>query len=241
MIRKDKLVTNSYYHVYNRGTDKRKIFLDKQDYYRFIHYLYEFNDDVAVTNFSYYESKYPVVSEDIGLDNHPISKGKGRDKLVEIICFVLMSNHYHLLLKQLKDKGISKFMLKVGTGYAMYFNQKYKRTGRLFEGTFKSILVDRDSYIIHLSRYIHLNPVERMESAQGEDKKKEWGDVADFLSNYKWSSYLDYIGKKNFPSVIDKSFILGYFNNDTENYLKFVVDRYGEDTVVPERLLLDIY
>ena len=159
---------------------------------------------------------------------------------MEIICFVLMGNHYHLLLKQLKDKGISKFMLKVGTGYAMYFNQKYKRTGRLFEGTFKSILADRDSYIVYLSRYIHLNPAERMESAQDEDKKKERGNVAVFLSNYKWSSYLDYIGKKNFPSVIDKSFILNYFNNNPESYFKFVADGYGDDTVVPEQLFLDI-
>lgn len=237
MIRKNKLINDCYYHIYNRGIEKRKLFLDKQDYYRFIHCLYEFNDTHLAVNFGYYNLKYSKTEELTDFNN--LGRNKTRDKLVEIICFSLMPNHYHLILKQKKEKGISEFMLKVGTGYAMYFNQKYERKGRLFEGPFKSILIDSDEYVVHLSRYIHLNPVGIIEPLWKEKEIKEERKIIDYLYSYRWSSLLDYIGKNNFPSVIDKDFLLGYFDNDTLAYFKFIMDWLIDDKDTPKDLFLE--
>jgi putative transposase len=236
MGRKIKLVTGYYYHIYNRGIDKRLIFLDKQDYYRFIHCLYEFNDQNSVLNFN---RKFQKINRGLAsiVDKGENKIRKIRDKIVEIICFCLMPNHFHLILKQLKEQGISKFMLKIGTGYAMYFNQKNQRTGRLFEGSFKSILITRDEYMIHLSRYIHLNPIELIEPDWKEKGIKDWRRVNKYLSQYRYSSYLDYIGKDNFPSVTNRKFLLDYFGSG-ENYKKFVNKWVKEDIKKYKELLL---
>ncbi len=140
-----------------------------------------------------------------------------------------MPNHFHLIVKQLVDGGITKFMHKLGTGYTLYFNQKYKRTGSLFEGKFKRIYIDKDEYLIHLSRYIHLNPIELIQHDWKKRGIKDWEKVNEFLKNYRWSSYPDYIGKKNFPSVIKKDFLMGYFDKSKEKYEKFVRNWIIED------------
>ena len=210
-MRKVKLATNYYYHVYNRGVDKRKVFLSNTFYYRFIRGLFEFNDLNAALNFSWRMRK----------ENYRGSASIIREQLVDIICFCLMPNHFHLILKQKRKEGIAKFMQKIGTGYTMYFNQKCQRTGSLFEGRFKAILIEGDEYLTHLSRYIHLNPVGLVESGWKEKGVKNWQKVGRFLKQYKWSSYLDYLGKDNFTSIINKKFLLGYFKSG-EEYRKFV-------------------
>ena len=110
-MREIQFINDNYYHIYNRGTDKRQIFSDNADYVRFIHYLYGFNDNKIIPNFS----------RDI--EGGPASNIKPRDLLVEIVAFCLMPNHFHLILKQVKDGGITKFMRKLSTGYVMYFNK----------------------------------------------------------------------------------------------------------------------
>ncbi len=117
---------NSYiYHIYNRGVEKRKVFLDDQDYFRFIHDLYEFNDENPVLNVNYRlqhrQSKYMGVQL-------PYIKNE-RKLLVDILVWCLMPNHYHLILRQRRDNGIVLFMQKLGSGYTNYFNLKYKRVG----------------------------------------------------------------------------------------------------------------
>ena len=209
-MRKVQFANGYYYHVYNRGVDKRKIFLGHQHYYRFLHGLYEFNNQKATINFNWrfnYQSPTSIVK-------------KRRSLLVDIICFSLMPNHFHLILKQVTEGGISKFMQKLGTGYAKYFNQIYQRTGALFEGRFKAILIEKDEYLVHLSRYIHLNCVELIEPTWKEKGIKNWKSVKKFLAQYKWSSYLDYVGRHNFTSVINKEFLVNYFGSE-ENYRKF--------------------
>jgi putative transposase len=186
-----------YFHVYNRGVEKRDIFCDKVDYYRFLHDLYEFNDS-APTNSNYK-----------GIFGSPTSVNSSRDCLVEIICFCLMPNHYHLLVGVQDKTKLTEFMRKVGTGYTNYFNQKYVRSGHLFQGKYKSILIENDEYLTHLSRYIHQNP-----------KKSKKLNI-ESLYNYKYSSYLDYIGKVNFPSIISKDFLEGYFTGPAD-YKSFV-------------------
>lgn len=220
MRRKTIFVINSFYHVYNRGVEKRQIFLDEQDYFRFIHDLYELNDKDPAPNITYYFKQ----SSEAGL---PKIK-KVRKCLVEILAFCLMPNHFHLILKQLVDNGISLFMQKLGTGYANYFNLKYQRVGPLFQGKFKAIEINNENYLLHLSRYQHLNPLELIEPAWKEKGIKNWKKVSQFLESYRWSSYLDYIGIKNFPSIISRDLISTYFKTPAE-YKNFVIDFLPKD------------
>ena len=174
--------------------------MDRRDYYRFIHDLYELNDSRNVSNISH---RFTTNYQGPALINR-----RERDLLVEIHCFCLMPTHYHLILRQIQDEGIYRFMHKLGTAYAMYFNLKYKRRGVLFEGRYKAKPIETDEYMIHLSRYIHLNPLNIF---QGDWKERGVADreaANAFLESYRWSSYPDYIGIKNFPSVIETDFVL---------------------------------
>lgn len=219
-----KFVTDSFYHIYNRGVDKRKIFMTDEDYVRFIHSLYEFND-------KHFALPY----------NRIFAKRNNRNyhkPLVKIICFCLMPNHFHLILQQLVDGGVTQFMRKLGTGYSMYFNLKYKRSGALFQGKFKAKIVETDEYLLLLSRYVHLNPLELVLPDWKEKNSEELKSVWYFLQTYRWSSFLDYIGINNFPFVIQKDFLLGYFQ-DPLQYKKFVEDFLVKDTLKIEELLLE--
>ncbi len=220
---------NNFYHVFNRGTEKRRIFQDNSDYVRFIHYLFEFNDKNNISNVIRRVGKEKYIQEDVRGPTSNINKH--RDLLVDVVCFCLMPNHYHLLLRQKVDGGISKFMQKLGTGHTMYFNERYERNGVLFQGKFKAVHVETDEQLTHLSRYIHLNPVELKEPNWKEKGIKNKSDVFRFLENYRWSSYPDYIGKKNFPSVINKKFLDQYFD-DPRDYEKFVKDLLTDPEVI---------
>lgn len=214
------LINDNFYHIYNRGVDKRKVFMDEKDYFRFIHDLFEFNDKNITINVNFYAkrnyrrnygSRIPIV----------LAQRKARELLVDIVCYCLMPNHYHLFLRQRMDGGISKFLQKLGTGYTNYFNLKHERSGVLFQGKFKAVSIETDVQFTHLSRYIHLNPAELVESNWKEQGIKNWQEVKKHLESYRWSSYSDYIGKKNFPSLINKKVLSDYFDNRNE-YRKFV-------------------
>ncbi len=230
-MRRIQFVNDYFYHIYNRGTEKRNILLNEVDYFRFIHDLYEFNNVKATLN----------LARDIvrGSTSNNISNNKKpRELLVEIIAFCLMPNHFHLILRQLKEKGITKFMQKLGTGYTMYFNQKNKRTGALFQGRFKAILVDKDNYFLPLVNYVHLNPVELIEPNWKEEGIRDRKKVNEFLEDYRWSSYPDYVGIKNFPSVINKEFFTSYFKNE-ENYKNFVNQWLTKDLELIKNTILE--
>jgi putative transposase len=205
-MKRPKFVNDQIYHVYNRGVEKRNVFLDDRDYFRFIHNLFEFNDERPAENL--------------------YSEVQPRKLLVKILVFCLMPNHYHLLLRQEKENGIVKFMQKLGTGYTMYFNQKHDRVGALFQGRFKAILIDKEPHFFYLPCYIHINPLDLIESKWREGEIKDYQGAIDFLENYRWSSHSDYVGKKNFPSVTQREFLLDYFRGENqykksiENWLK---------------------
>jgi len=204
-MKKPTFVNNEIYHVYNRGVEKRKIFLDKQDFLRFIHCMFEFNDEIHNIN----------TLRKLNSKNEN-NKKKKRNPLVEILIFCLMPNHFHFILKQKRDDGIIKFMQKLGTGYAMYFNQKYDRVGGLFQGRFKAVLIEKEPHFIHLPYYIHLNPIELINPKWKEKKIKNIKETINFLNSYRWSSYLDYIGIKNFPSVTSRELLSEFFNGPKE-------------------------
>jgi len=132
-----------------------------------------------------------------------------------------MPNHFHLIIKQRIENGIVLFMQKLGSGYTNYFNLKYKRVGPLFQGRFKAISIENDNYLMHLSRYIHLNPIELIKPNWKISGIRNLSKSNRFLEKYRYSSYQDYIGKKNFPSITQRDFINQYFKN-TKEYKKFV-------------------
>ncbi len=217
MNRKEVFANDEYYHIFNRGVDKRTVFEDDDDRYRFLHGLYEFNDKNVTAPFIQRIGKQLAVATYKTL-RQKLSEEKNakREKLVEILCFCFMPNHFHLILKQLQEGGISKFMQKLGTGYTNYFNLKNERKGCLFQGVFKSVYIKDDTQIMHLSRYIHiLNPGELVELQIREGIIKNHMGLQDFLKNYKWSSYQDYIGGDNYPSLINKELLSGYFGGAT--------------------------
>ncbi len=207
-MRKLKFVNNSIYHICNRGVEKREVFLDDKDYYRFIHDIYEFNDEKPAEN-TYYRNLYETGTQ---------RSQRSRSLLVEILAFCLMPNHFHLLLKQLIDGGVSIFMNKLG-GYSTYFNQKYERVGSLFQGRFRAVRIERQEHFIYIPYYIHLNALDLIEPEWRKGKIKDFNKTVDFLNSYRWSSYLDYTGKKNFPSIIQKNLLLDSFGSQ-ENYRK---------------------
>ena len=211
-MKRPRLVNEQIYHIYNRGVEKRSIFLEDNDYFRFIHNLFEFNDEMPAQNI-YYRNLYEVGPRKVrkSRENHE------RKLLIEILAFCLMPNHFHLLVKQKVDNGISKFVQKLSTGYSMYFNQKYKRVGPLFQGKFKAVLVDEENHFIHLPFYIHLNPLDLIAPEWRNREIEDYQKALKFLKFYRWSSYLDYIGEKNFPSVTQRDFLLDFFG-DSQNY-----------------------
>jgi len=134
-----------------------------------------------------------------------------RDRFVDVLLFALMPNHIHLLVRQLKDNGISKYMQKIGNGLSNYFRGKYglKLTGHFFQDRFKSVYVKTDEQLMVLFSYIHTNPLSLIEPGWKENGISNPEKAIHFLeSKYRWSSYFDYLGKKNFPSVTERDFLL---------------------------------
>ena len=198
-------------HTLNRGVDKRIIFLDDQDHFRFIHNLFEFNDQKGVNNLYYRFHK--AKSKDFV--SHYIEREQ-RKLLVDIHAFCLMPNHYHLLLSSRVEKGISKFMTKLNIGYAKYFNEKYQRSGALFEGRYKSVPIKDESHFIHIPYYIHCNPLDLKYPQWRERELKTSQSALNFLDNYRWSSYMDYTGRHNFQSVTNRKLLLKFFGGPEE-------------------------
>lgn len=190
------------YHVLNRGVDKRNIFLDNQDRVRFVHELFVFNEEPPVKNFGRQEQETqpPQMSD---LRSHSFKK-RGTVPLVDVHGWCLMDNHYHLLLSERVDGGLTKFIRKLNIGYVKYFNEKNDRVGTLFQGRTKKVLIESDGHFLHILNYIHLNPLDMLPGARKwrEYKVKNVHDAMRHLDSYRWSSYLDYCGKKNFPSIL---------------------------------------
>ena len=212
MLRKKEITktTGGIFHILNRGVDGRNIFLDEKDYFRFVHNLFEFNDLSPALNTKYYFNQ----SMDFG---NPYNIRKPRKLIVEILAFCLMPNHFHLLLKQRGEGNIIKFMRKLGAGYANYFNQKYQRSGALFQGRYKLILVNSEPHFTYLPYYIHFNPLDLTMPEWRKGKIQNYQKAVEILNFFRWSSHLDYIGKKNFPSVTQRDFLLKFFGGP-KNY-----------------------
>jgi len=211
--RKTEFASGETYHLILRRIGDKPLFIDQDDYYRGIFSIYEFNNakstEIRKRREARLAEKKRLAKEGGGPTSAPLITDK-RDKLVEILAFALMPNHIHLLVRQLKDNGITKFVSKLGSGYPSYFRQKHKikERGYFFEGRFKSVHIKSDNQLIAAFVYIHTNPLSLIEPGWKEGKIRNFRKAVDFLGNYKWSSYQDCIGKKNFPSVTDRGFMV---------------------------------
>ncbi len=208
------------YHVLNRGVDKRKIFMDDNDRYRFVHDLFEFNDVANSISNNYFFNHPAAQSSDVG---RPKIERRKRKLLVQLHAFCLMPNHYHLLVSPLVESGMSLFMKKLNGGYAKYFNEKYKRAGALFQGKYKYVSVKSDPHFSWISYYIHFNPLDLTMPEWRNRGIKNPTKALEYLNTYRWSSHLDYLGKKNFPSLTQREYLLDFFDGEKE-YARSIPD-----------------
>lgn len=198
MMRKDNLVTGEFYHLYNRGVDKRNVIEDKHDLIRFFQSIKEFNTIEPIG--SIFENSFKQ-----NMSNGELGRLTSKLQLVNIVAYCINPNHFHIVVKQTTDNGISEFMKRLGGGYTKYFNNKYKRSGSLFQGTFKSKLIDTNEYLLRVSTYVSLN-------------NKIKGNFP-ILSMASWDEYIG----KNDGDVCSKDLILDQFNNVNE-YKVFALD-----------------
>ena len=194
---------NGFYHIYNRGVEKRKIFLDNQDYSAFLNHLEIYLDPNLKVKPSGLIHTKSVADE------------------VDLIAYCLMPNHFHLFLKQTTKNGVTKFLRRILTSYVLYFNKKYEREGSLFQGKPKGVLIESEPYFLHLTRYIHLNPSGLKEAGNFKDypyssykeyvgaRKKDWVKPDAVLNYFKTNT------NHNFKNI--------------NSYEKFVSD-YGKDS-----------
>lgn len=185
MTRRVPFVNNEYYHVYNRGVEKRIIFKDRQDHERFLFMLVEFNQEDRVRNTFRYVDEPQTVR---GSTSHSA-------KLVVIENWCLMPNHYHLVLRQLVPGGIAKFLQKVMTGYTMYFNLRHERSGALFQGKTKSKHIDKEKYLNYVHYYIDLNPLELLYPQWKEKGVPSIDKARAYLESYPWHKRRKYAGE----------------------------------------------
>jgi len=201
MNRKITFSTGEAYHIYNRGTDKRLIFQDLLDYDRFIKLLF----------FSNSQNPFNFRSLRKG-DTFAESVDKRKETLVDIGAYCLMPNHFHLLVRAKKDTDVSVFIQKLCTAYSMYFNTKYGRTGKLFQGVFRAEHADRDEYLKYLFAYIHLNPIKIIDPTWKEEGLQDREKTLDFLNTYRFSSHLDYVESRDQGYILNRFVFPDYFS-----------------------------
>jgi putative transposase len=195
---------NGYYHLYNRGVAKQPIFLDDQDYKVFLSYLKEYLSP-------------PLQGRT--LKSYPSRKHKNFSNEIDLLCYCLVKNHFHLLAKQQKEDGITRFVRSLITRYSMYFNNKNNRVGSVFQGRYKAVLVSSDEQLLHLTRYIHQNP------------DPTGPDPVGFL-NYKYSSLPNYLGKFK-QNWVKPQEVLKFFKQDhpTLSYQAFVTENQNKNLI----------
>jgi len=213
-MRKIKIETNKYYHVYNRGAGKQDIFLDEKDYFRFLWKIHGLNNKLTSINRDYIwrkikkeiqsQSRFEIPQIGTEISTKYLDELSQSPKLVDILCYNLLPNHYHFILKQLINDGIKIFLHKLGISYAKYFNSKYNRTGVLFERRFEAYPINNEGKLCWLSAYVNCNwQIHKLGKAE----------------NWQFSSYRDYLALRQ-GKLANKKLILNYFNN-TREYKKY--------------------
>ena len=230
-MRIEPFIVGDYIHVYNRGNRKAEIVRSEEDKWRFMQALRFFNDSHSsqniLRNISSMPSKKRLSESDSDRPKSVFGTGwppnwPEKDPLVKILCYCLMPNHFHLLLKEIREGGISKFMQKIGVGYTNYFNLKYQEVGSLFQGAYKGRTVeDNQSYLEYLSVYIQVINVLELFPGGFEKALEDIDEGLRFVEKYQFSSYQDFIGLRK-SLIIDKD-ILGKIFPNSDDYREFTV------------------
>lgn len=223
-MRKTRISVNEYYHIYNRGNDKQKIFLDERDWARFLFLILYFQSPST----SFLNNLGRPVSYFVKHSVFNISKKSINEivktRYVELVSFTNMTNHFHLIIREIKEGGISRYMQRVLNAYTKYFNTKYKRSGHLFQGPYQAVHIENDMQLTYLSAYIHRNPREI----------KKWKNKE---HNYTWSSFQDYTKKNRWGKLLKHEIITEQIGTG-KNYKSFVNTGTAKLTL-DEELMLD--
>jgi putative transposase len=195
--------TDCAFHVFNRGVEKRKIFLDKQDYKMFVYYLF-----IYLANPETIKVYYPNLPGTLKIAN---LYGE-----LDLLTFCLMPNHFHLQIQPKTVDSITKLLKQISNAYTKYFNEKYDRVGHLFQGRYKAAKINNDELNIHVHRYIHLNPMV--------------ANLADTLEDYTYSSYQEYMNPGGVKNICNTETFLSHFGG-FKVYREFLMSQVGDDEV----------
>ncbi len=209
-MRKTPIEVGEYYHVFNRGNNKQSIFLDKSDYVRFLFLVIYFQSDTVFYNVGYYVKQFTKHS--VSSISRRILERILKHRVVSLINFALMPNHFHFTLYELAEGGIARYMQKIQNAYTKYFNAKYHRVGHLFQGPYKAVRVEDNKQLLHLSAYIHRNP---REIAGWKNKEHK----------FPWSSYQDYTDKNRWGDLLQQNIITDQIPHGKE--YKHFIDASG--------------
>lgn len=203
-MRNIRISLGEHYHIFNRGVNKQLIFLDDQDHRRFLFLILCLQSDTIFRNIGRLSSEFPENVQHSVLHVEEIVNNRN----IEVISFCLMPNHFHLIVKEIKEGGISAYMQRVLNAYTKYFNEKYSKSGHLFQGPYKAVHVVDNDQLLHLSAYIHKNPTD----LEGYKDREV---------SYDWSSYRDYVGENRFGGLLVPDIVTEQFKEKKE-YLEFV-------------------
>jgi len=220
-MRKVRFAEGNIYHLYNRGVEKREIFLDDNDRWRFLQGLFLFNDLKTSQSLLWQLERSEGIINFKVIKDYFAKNGLIQHPIVKIMADCLMPNHFHLLIEEISPGGISKFMHKLGTGYTNYFNKKYSRSGSLFQGTFKAAHVDNENYLQYLVAYINvINPGQLIEPNLKEGGVVDQQRVLNFAESYFWSTNKEYLHSRD-SIIINKESLERFFPNG-KRYREFI-------------------
>jgi putative transposase len=220
-MRKTKIEKGGHYHISNRGVDNRNVFVSKEDYDRFEAYLYLLNDTESARAANFF----------VGKRHETIFESARAEQLVALGAYSLMPTHFHMVVTPLADNGLSKFMQKLTTAYTMYFNDKYQRSGSLFEGTYKARAATSDNHLKFLLALTHLAPAQLFNKHWEEDSVFELESIAGSLMDYRYSSAAEYVQEKHvitapqhFPRYLARAknmdIYIRYWEDNKDKYAK---------------------
>ena len=212
-MRKVKFAPAEYYHVYNRGNNKQIVFNDIRDWIRFLFILLYFQSPLPIHNIGKTVSHY-IKHRVFNITGETTEKITA-NRYVELVSFSLMPNHFHILLREIKNNGISQYMQRIQNSYTKYFNTKYKKVGHVFQGPFQAVHIENNRQILHLSAYIHRNSREIV----GWKNKEHL---------FPWSSYQDFVIGNRWGNLLENQIIISQFNS-LNMYRNFVENSKTKD------------
>lgn len=215
-----KIAVGEYYHIYNRGNNKQEIFADEKDYIRFLFLTLYLQGNNSIYNISRYVSffvRHRMFNINIK------AEGILSDRYVELVSFVFMPNHFHMIVKETKEGGISKYLQRIQNAYTKYINTKNSKIGHLFQGAFQSVHINSNEQLLHLSAYVHRNPREL----------RKWKNKEHL---FQWSSYDDFVKENRWGGLLKPEIILRQFSSSKE-YQNFVNTSGTKLTLDEEHLI----